>query len=319
MKFGKLIAPDTLRFERELPGPVTKVWAYLTEPDKRAKWLAAGEMELVEGGNVSLHFLHSTLSDEPGAPPEKYKNMEAGGGFSGKVLKVFPPYLLSFTWSHGSEVTFELIENGDKVLLILTHRKLHEDLISVSAGWHTHLGILADRLSGKAPANFWKVDTEMEAVYEERLFKKVAAESGMLIRRPASEAFQAFIDPAITTKFWFTHSTGKLEKGKSVQWTWEMYKVSSPVTVTDIVPDRKIEVIWGEPGKRVEWTFTPWGDDAVFVNVVTDGFEENDDNLINEVSDTAGGFCWVLAGLKAWLEHGLQLNLVADRFPTGLH
>jgi len=52
------------------------------------------------------------------------------------------------------------------------------------------------------------------------------AKAGMLIRRPASEVFEAFIDPAITSRFWFTKSTGRLEPGKHVTWTWEMYDVS---------------------------------------------------------------------------------------------
>ena len=33
-------ATDTVRLERLLPGPIERVWAYLTEPDKRATWFA---------------------------------------------------------------------------------------------------------------------------------------------------------------------------------------------------------------------------------------------------------------------------------------
>jgi hypothetical protein len=36
------------------------------------------------------------------------------------------------------------------------------------------------------------------------------------------------------------------------------------------------------------------------------------------VTGSTEGFTLVLAGAKAYLEHGLQLKLVADRFPTGL-
>jgi len=38
----------------------------------------------------------------------------------------------------------------------------------------------------------------------------------MLIRKPASEVFDAFINPEKTIKFWFTKGTGKLEEWKSV-------------------------------------------------------------------------------------------------------
>jgi uncharacterized protein YndB with AHSA1/START domain len=152
----------------------------------------------------------------------------------------------------------------------------------------------------------------------------------MLIRRPAAEVFNAFIDPAVTTRFWFTKSTGKLEKGKEVIWSWEMYNVSSAVLPVDIVPDKRIEIRWfehfdmkaGDPGargnaSRVVWTFTPYGENATFVEVVNDGFTGDADAVQQQALDSTGGFCWVLAGLKAYLEHHIELNLVGDRFPQG--
>lgn len=35
----------------------------------------------------------------------------------------------------------------------------------------------------------------------------------MLIRKPIADVFSAFVDPAITTKFWCTKSSGKLQAG----------------------------------------------------------------------------------------------------------
>jgi hypothetical protein len=49
------------------------------------------------------------------------------------------------------------------------------------------------------------------------------AETAMLIRKPVSEVFEAFVNPAITSKFWFTKGSGRLEAGKQVRWDWEMY------------------------------------------------------------------------------------------------
>ncbi len=46
---------------------------------------------------------------------------------------------------------------------------------------------------------------------------------GMLIRRPPAEVFEAFVDPAVTTRFWFTHSTGKMTSGADLRWEWEMW------------------------------------------------------------------------------------------------
>jgi uncharacterized protein YndB with AHSA1/START domain len=167
-KQGILMARDAIRFERSLNGSLEKVWSYVTESDKRGKWLATGEMELFEGGQVNLHFLHKELSPISGPPPEKYKALECGQHVKGKVLKINPPYLLSFTWDGDSEVTIELVEAENKVLLTLTHRKLpdsKEVLISVAGGWHTHLDILADCLQGKSSPNFWVTHTKLEELY----------------------------------------------------------------------------------------------------------------------------------------------------------
>lgn len=316
-QYGILTAPDTLRFERTLPGPIEKVWAYLTESDKRGLWLARGDMELVEGGRVTLQFFHRELSPVQGPVPEKFKAMDQGHSFTGKVIRINAPYLLAFTWDGGSEVTFELEpEQAGTVRLTVTHRRLTPEQYSTAPGWHAHLDILDARLRGKTTDNFWKCFLQLEAAYQKRLAP--AAETGMLIRRPVAEVFEAFIDPAITTKFWFTKSTGKLEKGKTVEWTWEMYNITSVVTVLDIVPNKTIEIHWGAPGKevnRVEWSFRPMGEGMTFVDIVMDGFHGDQQAILEKVSGSASGFCWVLAGLKALLEFNVRLNLVADRFP----
>ena len=164
--------PGTVKFERLLPGPIERVWNYLTKSELKAKWLSAGDVEPRMGGKVEFRFKHSNLSENDDPIPEKYKHMEDGTYFEGRVTKWDPPRLLSYTWGEEtgeeSEVTFELEQQGDKVLLTLTHRYLGDDpdiLISVSAGWHTHLGILVDRVRGKEPKGFWTVHNRMEEEY----------------------------------------------------------------------------------------------------------------------------------------------------------
>ena len=144
--------------------------------------------------------------------------------------------------------------------------------------------------------------------------------TAMLIRRPVAEVFEAFINPAITTKFWFTKSSGRLEEGKQVQWEWEMYSVGAPVTVKVIEPNRRIVIEWpGYSGlTTVEWTFAPQKDETTFVTITETGFTGTGDELVQQVTDSTGGFTLVLAGLKALLEHNIQLNLVGDRFPAGI-
>ena len=146
------------------------------------------------------------------------------------------------------------------------------------------------------------------------------SKTGMLIRKPIAEVFEAFINPDITTKFWFTKGSGKLEADKRVQWDWEMYGISIPVTAKVIEQNKRILIEWpGYSGPTsVEWVFDSQGDDSTFVNITESGFTGDGDELVNQVAASTQGFTLVLAGLKALLEHNIRLNLVADRYPKGI-
>ena len=173
--FVERIDDTTVRFERLLPGPVERVWSYITEADKRRRWLAGGEFELTVGGPVELHFenaLLSPLPDDP--PPQKYSGLPEKMHFSGRVTRCEPPTLLAHTWKDGemeSEVEYRLAAEGDQVRLVLTHTKLtdEESILGVMGGWHAHVDILADVLSGRTPRPFWKTHTALESAYEKRL------------------------------------------------------------------------------------------------------------------------------------------------------
>jgi uncharacterized protein YndB with AHSA1/START domain len=143
------------------------------------------------------------------------------------------------------------------------------------------------------------------------------AETAMLIRRPAAEVFEAIIDPNVTTKFWFTHSSGRLDESKPVKWEWRMYGVSTKVEVSDIVPNEKIVMRWSDPPTTVVWSFTEMPDDATFLEVRNFGFAGSGDEQVRQAVESTGGFALVLAGAKAWLEQGLTLDLIGDRHPKG--
>lgn len=146
------------------------------------------------------------------------------------------------------------------------------------------------------------------------------AKTGMLIRRPVAEVFEAFVNPDVTTKFWFTKGSGRLEAGQQVQWDWEMYDISIPVTVKSIEPDKRILIEWpGQGGPTtVEWLFKSLEDGTTFVSITDSGFTGDGDELVKQATDSTQGFSLVLAGLKALLEHNVRLNLVPDRYPKGI-
>ena len=168
---ASLIQPSTIRFERLLPGPLERVWAYLTESDKRALWLAAGEFDLRVGGKIELLFDNSRLTDE--APPAGARGA-APHRAEGVITRLEPMRLLAHTWSWeggASEVTYELSPRGKDVLLTIRH-KLPDDAelrTAVGGGWAAHVGILEDRLNGAKPRPFYSTHAREMKDFEKGL------------------------------------------------------------------------------------------------------------------------------------------------------
>src|SRR3982751_2719515 len=136
------------------------------------------------------------------------------------------------------------------------------------------------------------------------------AKAEMLIRKPVKEVYEAIVNPDITTKFWFTGSSGRLDENKKLEWVWEMYQVRLSVIVQSIEPEKKITMDWGvdEELTRVEWTFKNIREGETFVSVTNSGFKGNQERIISQLRDSTEGFTIVLAGMKAWLEYGIRLN-----------
>jgi uncharacterized protein YndB with AHSA1/START domain len=144
--------------------------------------------------------------------------------------------------------------------------------------------------------------------------------TAMLIRKPPAEVFEAFADPAITARFWFSRGSGRLAPGATIRWDWEMYGFGVDVAVKAIEPGRRILIEWGDPADitPVEWLFEPRGEDRTLVTITNSGFGGTADEQVAKALDSMGGFSLVLAGAKAWLEHGLALNVVPDRHPDAI-
>ncbi|MDF3026101.1 MAG: polyketide cyclase [Fluviicola sp.] len=145
--------------------------------------------------------------------------------------------------------------------------------------------------------------------------KTPTVEVQMKIRKPVSEVFEAFIDPEITTNFWFTKSSGKLEVGKTVTWEWEMYGISTPVLTKEILPGKRISMEWGDPVTTVDYEFRELSDGSTYLVIKNYGFDLEGDELIEAIKDNTGGFTTVVDELKAYLEYGIRLNLIEDKFP----
>jgi len=166
--YGALIEPATVKIERLLPGTIERVWAYLTESDLRRRWLAAGAMTLEVGARFELVWRNDELTDPPGERPAGFGEEHR---LQSRILAVDPPRRLVFAWHGEGEVSMTLEPRDDKTLLTVVHRRLPDrpNIVGVSAGWHAHLDLLADILSGRKPDPFWGDLARLRAEYDRRI------------------------------------------------------------------------------------------------------------------------------------------------------
>ncbi len=170
-------------FERILPGPIERVWEYLTAPGKRALWLADGSTDSHIGGQVKLFFTNDELSIGSSGEEEVTELSAKYNGtpdIIGTITRCEPPHLFAHTWpedesgEHISEVTFEVApvsdQQRDAVKIIVTHRRVHDrtELLGLTAGWHAHLAILGALLTSQAPPAFWTTFAALEKEYGQR-------------------------------------------------------------------------------------------------------------------------------------------------------
>jgi uncharacterized protein YndB with AHSA1/START domain len=164
--YGVLIEPSTVKIQRLLPGPIERVWAYLTQSELRRRWLAAGEMEMKVGAPFELAWRSDELTNPPGQRPPGLADRR----MQSRIVALDPPLRLVIAWENSGDVSFELEPKGSEVLLTLIHRRLpnRASLLGHSAGWHTHLDVLGARAQGTEPAPFWDGWTRMREEYDQR-------------------------------------------------------------------------------------------------------------------------------------------------------
>jgi uncharacterized protein YndB with AHSA1/START domain len=166
--YGVLTEPATLKIQRLLPGPIERIWAYLTESELRRKWLAAGEMEMKVGAPFELVWRNDELTNAPGERPPGFGDERRMRSW---ITELDPPRKLAFAWEGSGDVSFELEPKGNEVLLTVIHRRLPDraTLLRVGAGWHMHLDVLVARTTGKEPEPFWDGWSRLRQEYDRRM------------------------------------------------------------------------------------------------------------------------------------------------------
>ena len=169
MQFGKITAPDTFRLERKLKAPAARVWAYVTEGEKRARWFTGGDNLTEAGQAFTFLFAHFNITNE--SPAALGADGKRAIPDDGQGARLQAPRLLEITWGDGDEavshVRFELIAQGEETLLVLTHtRSTPENAANFAGGWTAHVQTLADLLEGGPSNRFWAYVVEAHDHYE---------------------------------------------------------------------------------------------------------------------------------------------------------
>jgi uncharacterized protein YndB with AHSA1/START domain len=146
---------SSLTLVRHLPGPIERVWAYLTDPMFLVKWLSDGVVADLVGGEVRFDM-----------------------GATGRITAIQPPHLLEYTWNElqlargpltNSLVRWELSEEENGVRLTLTHSLLTEsEVLLHSAGWHAFLHRLSACIDGRAPEPLDELYARFKEEYNKR-------------------------------------------------------------------------------------------------------------------------------------------------------
>jgi uncharacterized protein YndB with AHSA1/START domain len=166
--YGVLTEPATLKIQRLLPGPIERVWAYLTESELRRRWLAAGQMEMKVGAPVEFVWRNDELTNPPGQRPPGFSDEHR---MQSRITELDPPRKLAFAWEGSGDVSFELDPQGNEVLLTVIHRRLPDraTMLMIGAGWHMHLDLLVACATGKEPEPFWDGWSRLRKEYDRRM------------------------------------------------------------------------------------------------------------------------------------------------------
>lgn len=153
----------------------------------------------------------------------------------------------------------------------------------------------------------------------------VTAKAQTIIHKPAEAVFAAFVDPAHMCKFWFPRSDGPLEQGKTVHWFIGTADDSMQieVKVISLAPSESIVIEWGVAQGEDTSSFTTatWtleamddaqDDQGTVLKIQESGFTGTPEEITARALDSTGGFNQVVIAAKAYLEHGVAVNIVTD-------
>ena len=142
--------------------------------------------------------------------------------------------------------------------------------------------------------------------------EKLTAKATIGIQKPVSEVFEAIVDPDMMHNYFISKSSGRMQVGKEIFWSFPEFEGSYPLTTTEIIPHEKIVFVW-DPESVVTIEFQKFSDNDTVVKVFEEGHQSDEKGIKWAIGQTEG---WAnfLACMKAWLEYGIHLRKGAFDF-----
>ncbi|GEK79703.1 SRPBCC domain-containing protein [Agrococcus baldri] len=136
------------------------------------------------------------------------------------------------------------------------------------------------------------------------------------ISRPCAEVYEAVADPEQLSRYFTTGGArGRLEPGADVSWDFADFPGRFPVTVVEAEVPRRIVIEWegeesaGTSGMtRTAFEFEPIDDDTRTLVTITEAAWLPTAAGAKSAFGNAEGWTGMLAAMKAWVEHGINLR-----------
>lgn len=128
------------------------------------------------------------------------------------------------------------------------------------------------------------------------------------ILKPASEVYEAFVDPQKIKNFWFSSSSERWEQGKIITLKYDIFDAQLDIKILEIDKNEKIMFNWNANGEGhiVTISLKEIGNACTIIEVIEEGFKEDDEELINQLLDNKEGWVFMLSCLKGYLEFGVN-------------
>lgn len=136
----------------------------------------------------------------------------------------------------------------------------------------------------------------------------------IIVNRARQAVFEAVADPGQLSSYFTTGgASARLEEGQTVTWDFADFPGAFPVHVTKVVPGEKIVFNWqsSEAGSdyqlQVTIRFTELEHCRTKVEIEESGWRQTDEARAASYGNCMG-WAQMLAALKMWVEHGINMR-----------